>query len=195
MNANISEYPQTVKSEKNDYISERLLREKEVQRAFEIIEEKSWERDKIWKIISSNYEKMQVPEYISKKFVRSLIKVESADYKEAISRCGARGLGQIMEGTWYIFEKEDFEKNAFIPEKNIAVTIKCLVWADKFCNENHPNWNTLSNQEKLSLISACYNMGPYGTKRSNWDINKMPAETRNYIPAIKRTMKKITPVD
>lgn len=168
---------------------------KEIKKAMELVEEKRWEKDKIWGIINEAYKEINVPEYISKRFVRSLIRVESEDFPRAVSYCGARGLGQIMKGTWYSLEKENFEANAFIPEKNIRVAVKCLVWMSDFCSKNHPNWDNLSDNEKINLVSACYNGGPYGLQRVNWDINKMYEETRNYVPKINKMLKEISPAD
>lgn len=157
------------------------------------IEEKDWEKDKIWQIISSYYSESEIPEYISKRFIRTLIRIESGDNPKAVSYCGARGLGQIMKDTWYTFEKENFEENAFIPEKNIEVMIKCLKSADNFYRQNHSDWEKISYSEKRDIIAAGYNMGPYGAKKVNWDISKMPKETQGYISAMNKVFREITP--
>jgi soluble lytic murein transglycosylase-like protein len=152
-------------------------------------------RDKIYRIIDSAYNKLEenIPEYLTKKFVRTLIRVESGDNPRARSGAYARGLGQLTKGAWYDVEKEDYFKNVFIPEKNIEVTIKCLVWTDNFCRQSHPEWDNLPDDKKLDLISACYNGGPYGLKELDWDINKMPDETKAYIPRIHQASKEFIP--
>lgn len=150
-------------------------------------------KDSIYRIIDSSYEKMDVPEYISKKFVRTLIKTESKDNPRAVSYMGARGLGQLMKKTWYEVERDNYWKNAFIPEKNIEATIKYLILTDKRCNLLHPSWKKLSKKEKLNLISASYNGGIGNLKNAGWDIDKMPRETRRYIPKLERIAESIIP--
>lgn len=185
---NMNEYLGQMQSE-NFYESiEKSETENEVKKT-ESNEEK-WKDDKIWGMINSVYNKLDAPEYISKEFVRGLVKVESSDYPKAVSYRGARGLGQIMEKTWYNFEKSNFKKNAFIPEKNIEVTIKYLKWIDKFCSQNNPEWENLSKNKKIILASACYNGGPVRLKNLNWNEDKMPDETIEYIGKVKRALRK-----
>jgi len=195
MKANVSGYAKSVQSEDFYEISEKIFREKEVKMVMKKIEEKYWEKDRIWQIISSYYSESEMPEYISKRFIRTLIRIESTDVPTAKSWCGARGLGQIMKGTWYGFEKENFEENAFLPEKNIKVMIKCLKSADNFYRQNHSNWDKIAYNEKMDIIAAGYNMGPYGAKKVNWDISKMPKETQGYIPTMNKVFRKIIPAD
>ncbi|MCL5018690.1 MAG: lytic transglycosylase domain-containing protein [Candidatus Pacearchaeota archaeon] len=195
MKANVSGYQKPIQSENFYELSEKIFREKEIKKAMKKIEEKDWEKDKIWQIISSYYSESEMPEYISKRFIRTLIKIESCDVPTAKSWCGARGLGQIMKDTWYGFEKENFEENAFIPEKNVNVMIKCLKSADNFYRQNHSDWENISYNEKMDIIAAGYNMGPYGAKKVNWDISKMPKETQKYVPTMNKVFREITPAD
>lgn len=184
---------------------EKILKENKKIKIL-IEERRLLEKDKIYRIVDSSYKNLNDPEYIpysyknpiipgyiSKKFVRTLIKVESKDNPKAVSRMGARGLGQLMKGAWYEVEREDYWKNVFIPEKNIDTTIKYLMWIDKTCKILHPNWNELTDEEKTNLIAAAYNGGIGRLQESNWDIHKMPDETRKYIPKLERVSKEFIP--
>ena len=181
----------------NEIVKEVQFRDfkKELEEKQKILneEQKLLKKDKIYIIIDSYYKKLDVPEYISKKFVRTLINVESKDNPEAVSEIGARGLGQLMKKAWYEVEKENYWKNSFIPEKNINVTIKYLAWIDKTCEILHPNWKNLSKKEKLNLISAAYNGGIGKLKEVGWNIDKMPRETREYIPKLEKIARKFIP--
>ena len=167
-------------------------------------EQELLKKDKIYQTIDSFYKTINnpyipeqyakpIPQYITKKFVRSLIRAESEDKPWAKSKANARGLGQLTEGAWYDVEKENYLKNVFIPEKNIRATIKCLVYIDKLCRQYHPNWERLEDKEKLNLIAASYNGGFWGLKDSNWDIAKRPDETRRYVPKIHEVSKNFIP--
>jgi hypothetical protein len=140
--------------------------------------------DKIYGFICNAYknQEVQIPDYITKRFIRNIIRMESTDYSRAIGKAGERGYMQLMEDTWYEVEKEDFKKNAFIPEKNIEAGVKYMVQKiDTFCRKNHPNWENLSDWEKIKLIAASYNGGKNKLRKMNWDINKMKKGTRDYI--------------
>jgi soluble lytic murein transglycosylase-like protein len=152
-------------------------------------------KDKIYQMINSSYKEIEqeIPKYITKKFVRTLIRVESGDNPNIVSPAWARGLGQITKEAWYEVEKENYFKNVFIPEKNVKVTIKYLLYLDEFCRTSHENWNNLSSKEKISLISAAYNGGPYRLKNLNWDISEMPDETKAYVPKIFEISKEFIP--
>jgi soluble lytic murein transglycosylase len=150
-------------------------------------------KDNIYRIIDSVYAKINVPDYISKKYVRTIVKVESDDNPRAVSKRGARGLGQIMEDTWDDISKEDYLKNVFIPEKNIYISIKHLIGINEFCRLTHPNWNKLTNKEKIDLIAASYNGGCGRLKGKSWDIERMPEETRRYVSKIYKISKRFIP--
>ncbi|MCX6747118.1 MAG: lytic transglycosylase domain-containing protein [Candidatus Pacearchaeota archaeon] len=172
-----------------DFFGEKYVKEKE---EFEKILKKTREErkdallsdiDKIYGFIYNVYknQEIQIPDYITKKFIRNVIRIESSDYSKAVGTEGERGYMQIMKSTWYEVEKQDFKKNAFIPEKNIGAGIKYMLLIDNYCRKNHPKWEELNDWEKLKIITASYNGGKAKLKKMNWDISKMKKRTRNYI--------------
>ncbi len=150
-------------------------------------------KDSIYNSINSVYEELNIPGYLTKKFVRSLIRTESSDNPRAVSNVGARGLGQLMQEAWYEVENENYWKNVFVPEENIKTTIKYLVWIDKECKNRHPNWGNVKDKEKIDLIAAAYNGGIGALKEKGWKIEKMKKETRQYVPKINKISKEFIP--
>lgn len=178
-----------IKNLKKNYLEdytdkyERLLEEqrKRLSKEIELLK-----KDKIYRIINDSYKNINPPHYISKEFIRTIIKAESEDNPHAISPVGARGLGQLMESAWYEVEKENYWKNVFNPEKNIQTSIKYLAWIDKECKRLNPNWDNLTNKNKIELIAAAYNGGIGRLKQARWKISNMPEETRKYIPKLEQ---------
>jgi len=153
-------------------------------------EKKLYERDIIYKYISDVYSKINVPDYITKEFVRALIKVESEDIYNAKSRKNARGLMQLTYQAWKEVEKNlDFKKEVYNPQNNIYVGIKYLLWIDENLQRSHSNWFNLTEEEKRKITVAAYNGGLKRLFRYKWNINKMPKETREYVKKIERTLK------
>ena len=143
------------------------------------------DKETLDEFINFIYANIKVLEIVDKKFVKSIIDAESERYVYAKSKVGARGLMQLMPDTWNIMEKEsDFYKEAFNPYTNLRAGIKYLNWIDNYCEKNHPKWEELSTKEKSSLIAAAYNGGINRLKKRNWDINKMPEQTRLYVKKI-----------
>jgi len=152
-------------------------------------------KDKTFQIIHSYYKNKNfiIPKYITPKFVRCLIEHESGNDKYAISKVGAKGLGQIMEATWYEVGERNYNKNAFIPEINIRATIKYLCLLDRKISNIPSNWKELADEKKLEIISAAYNGGLRKLKGVGWDVNKMKEETQKYFPYILKESKKFIP--
>ena len=137
------------------------------------------------------YEDIIISEVIDKKFVKSVINKESERYVYAESEVGARGLMQLMPATWKQIEKElDFYKEAFNPNKNIEVGIKYLNWIHDYCEKRYPKWNELPTKNKHILIAAAYNGGINRLRKKDWNINKMPEETRNYVKKIEKDLNR-----
>jgi len=110
---------------------------------------------------------------INNKFVNAVINVESGWDPNAVSRCGARGLMQIMEPTWKDMTDRPWEE-AFNPTTNRDVGTKYLHWIEKYIQKN-------GGIPTRNLIAAAYNGGVGRLKKFGWDISKMPTETRQYI--------------
>ena len=137
------------------------------------------------------YAKIKVSKVIDKEFVKSIIDAESERYVYAKSKVGARGLMQVMPDTWNtIGEKSDFYKEAFNPYKNLKKGITYLDYLNTFCEKRHPKWNELSTKDKYPIIAAAYNGGISRLMKNNWDISKMPEETKLYVEKIKNSIPK-----
>jgi hypothetical protein len=139
----------------------------------------------IEKNIDSVYKKLDVPEYIDERFIKSIIGVESYCDPDRVGRAGEIGLMQISYGAWNQVEKKaDFYKEAFISRKNIEVGIKYLLWLDNFCKKKHPRWEELTDKQKRTLIVTAYNAGPYKLKEVDWNLKEIPPLTKWHITKI-----------
>ncbi len=133
------------------------------------------------------YETIKVSNIVDKKLVKSIVYAESERYVYAKSKVGARGLMQLMPNTWNtIEEKSDFDKEAFNPYKNLRAGIKYLDQLNTYCKRSFPKWNELPIKEKHLIIAAAYNGGIGRLMKNNWDISKMPEETRLYVKKIEK---------
>jgi len=152
----------------------------------EIKIEQKRNEDSIYTYIHLAFKKVNPPEHITKDYVRAIIYTESTDNPNALSKKGARGHMQLMPKTWEDREPNlNFYAKAFHPETNIEVGTKHLKWINAYCQKKHPDWDTLSNEQKRDLIAAAYNSGQGRLKKKNWDIKKMPKETKDYIEKVK----------
>ena len=151
---------------------------------------RNYSEDEILKTIHSVYECLpSKPEYLSEKFIKEMVKMESSYDNLAIGRHEERGLLQILPETW----KEQTEllyrrilpfDSAFNPRINLQVGISYLFWIEEFSRNNYPNWETLSDKEKRRILMASYNGGIGNLLENNGDVSRMPLGTRNYINAI-----------
>jgi hypothetical protein len=147
----------------------------------------------IEKILISAFDKMQIPGYITKEFIRSQIWAESRDYPKAIGKIGERGLMQLTPEAWQTVEKEkNFYKTAFNPKANIEVGIKYGLWINEFLKNNHPNWESLPDSEKRRIIAAGYNAGIGRVQKDNWDLSKAPDRTKAYIKDIEKNIPRFS---
>ncbi len=187
-------HPPKEKVMASESLLEKMSRENE-ERIENLIEEKNWmETDTIYRKITSASGKLDVPKYITRKFIRCLGGVESSDRPYVKSEKGAMGWGQLMKAAWYDVEQSDYEKNVSILDKNIEVTIKYLSFLNDKLGESHPQWSSLDDKEKVRLIAAAYNGGFGNLRNSGWDVQKMKKETKEYMPKIERMAKVIAPL-
>jgi len=128
-----------------------------------------------------------IPEYISPRYISIVAKKESSYNPRAQSPVGAKGLMQIMGQTW----KEMGGKSGqyFNPKENLRVGTKYFNQIASFCEKNHPTWEELSSTEKIEIISAAYNVGQTYLMKKNWNIERMPKETKNFVRDISTQMK------
>lgn len=141
------------------------------------------ERKDVRRIVDSLYSKINVPSLISKDFFMTAVENESRFNKNAISPVGARGLAQIMPKTWNQYNPEhDFEDYSFNPVLNLKTGLEVYKNVYYFVKNHNPNWENLSEEEKLSNIIAGYNWGIGKLKHeANWDLARLPDETKGYI--------------
>ena len=146
--------------------------------------------EQIKKYLDINFNKVKLPNYISKDYVKALIYRESSNNPEAVSSWGAKGLLQLLETTWYDYENSPYNE-AFNPKKNIYVGLRHLKQMDAYCSKNYPNYLELSDEEKRDILSAVYNVGIGKLKKRSWDISKMPRETRDHVKGVRERYEEI----
>lgn len=113
--------------------------------------------------------------HLDPRFIMSIVTVESRWRANAVSRVGARGLGQLMPGT-----AANLGVNAWNASENLRGTSRYLKsLMDHFAGR--PN--------AVSLAIAGYNAGPKAVER----YNGIPpySETRNYVVRVLRVWKEL----
>ncbi len=146
-------------------------------------------RDEIYGYILRAYKDIEVPDYITPKFVRTQVWAESNDYAKAIGKAGERGLMQIMPDTWKKLElKLNFKKNAFNPEKNIYAGVKHLLSIDRQLRKRNSRWEKLNEEEKIRLLAATYNCGIGGIMKAKYNLKRVPESTKAYVRHIEKLM-------
>ncbi|GIU68606.1 MAG: hypothetical protein KatS3mg001_456 [Candidatus Pacearchaeota archaeon] len=138
---------------------------------------------KIYEILEEEYKKLDnFPPYFDLDILSRLIYAESRYNEKAVSRNNAKGLMQLKRSAWYQVEKNlDYDENVFNPRMNIRVGLKYILWIDEYCRKKHQEWDSLEDKEKRKIVLAAYNAGAFRVFSRNWDISKMPKETREYI--------------
>jgi len=125
---------------------------------------------------------LKMPNYITREFLKYQMDAESGGDPKCISNKDARGLMQVTEEAWKDVEQNlKFNKEWYNPISNVYVAGKYIIFLDEDFQNSHPRWNYLSNKEKRMIIAAAYNGGPEKLKKNQWDISKMPEETRDYV--------------
>jgi soluble lytic murein transglycosylase-like protein len=103
-----------------------------------------------------------------------LAQIESSNNPKAVSRCGARGLCQIMPAIWreHSIKNEKWDN----PIHNKRVAKRYLIWIQSTLKAwGDPGWNNPAH------LLACYNGGISRFRNCKYNITKMPLETRRYI--------------
>lgn len=117
---------------------------------------------------------------VDKNLILSLMQNESSFVKDTISPKGAIGLMQPMRDTWYDYSKKNFKKYSKIPEYNIDVGTKHLLFLEKVLTNKFPNWDSTSPNENIIIISAAYNGGQGLFEDIKWKLDEMPLESRRH---------------
>jgi hypothetical protein len=147
-------------------------------------------KEDVREIVDSLYTTMRVPNVISKEFFMAAVENESRFNKNAVSPVGARGLAQIMPETWGQYNPyHNFEIHSFDPVLNLKTGIQVYTGVYNYVRKNNPNWEILSNEDKLGQIIAGYNWGIGRLKETaEWDLNRLPRETKGYIDYVFRKL-------
>lgn len=108
---------------------------------------------------------------IDPRLVASLIAVESRFNAKAVSKTGAKGLGQLKDKTAaYLGVKDSFD-----PLQNIKGTARYL-------GELSDRWDNKPNAAELTLAS--YNIGPGEVKRRIESRTPLPDHAKTYIERV-----------
>jgi len=133
------------------------------------------QREKKTKAITTSIE--VIDSFPSQKLLLALRTIESSLRADAISKCGARGLYQIMPLTWSDHSSEPFSK-AFDPQINTTVAVTYLIWIR----------NTLSlweeqEEESISLdhILSCWHGGIGRFQKRGYSPGMMPDSTKEFV--------------
>ena len=109
-----------------------------------------------------------------------IIEIESGGNQNAISPAGAIGLCQITPIVLAEYNqicKDDLTtKDLFYPDINKKI---CIFYLRRLKDHYIPK-----DKFSIELLLACYNAGPTKMKKLNWDIQKAPLETKNYIKKV-----------
>jgi hypothetical protein len=135
-----------------------------------------------------------LPEKMDITFIYSLIEKESEWNPKAKSSVGARGLGQIMKGTWEDYSPKRVYNDAYNPEKNLETVVKIINGHEEYFSTYHPNWSKLGKKEKLKIHIAAYNWGQRRIKDINFNLKnekKIPLQTKNHIKRVMEIYERI----
>jgi soluble lytic murein transglycosylase-like protein len=148
--------------------------------------------DSLNKCIKQAYGEVQKwPKEFDKRLYRLLLRQESRYNVYAVSKSGARGVGQIMPDTYKGYrDSTNLETEIFNPINNIGVSLEVLSDISTFCKKYHPNWKNLNLEDKRKIVLTCYNAGPGKVRdKAKWDLQskKLNKEQRDYADIIMGT--------
>lgn len=101
---------------------------------------------------------------VDPKFAMKIFEIESGFNPNATSKCGAKGLGQLMDAT----AKRYGVTNSYDPKQNIEASIRFMADLKKQFNGNP------------DLMAAAYNAGPGAVKKYGGSVPPYK-ETQNYV--------------
>lgn len=118
----------------------------------------------------------------SESLVDAIIQIESGGDAWAVGNAGERGLMQIKETTWYEMTERLFGRTvpfarAFNADLNRRVGKAYLAELQGFLYAHRDEWQA----DERSLLLACYNAGPGRVQQAGFNIENIPAFTKNYL--------------
>jgi soluble lytic murein transglycosylase-like protein len=135
------------------------------------------------------------PEYINEPLIKATIKVESSFNPFAKSNVGASGYPQTYYSTWKdVFPHEsynDFKKGIKNMKKSEEFVAKYYNILDNFLRKNMKGYKSLPKNEKQVYLAAAYNYGPGNLQKADFNLEKTPMETRNYVKKIRNAYERI----
>ena len=116
------------------------------------------------------------------RLVDAIIQIESQGDARMVGRHGERGLMQIKAGTWRDMTTRLFGRplpfdQAFDPSLNRRVGIAYLAFLQESILPRQAEWKS----DERALLLAAYNAGPGRLRRSGFDLDRMPAQTQDYV--------------
>jgi soluble lytic murein transglycosylase-like protein len=116
------------------------------------------------------------------RLVDAIIQIESNGDARKVGRHGERGLMQIRAGTWRDMTTRLFGTplsfdRAFEPDLNRRVGIAYLAFLQESILPRQTEWQA----DERSLLLAAYNAGPGRLRRSGFALDRMPAQTQDYV--------------
>ena len=116
------------------------------------------------------------------RLVDAIIQIESRGDARMVGRHGERGLMQIKAATWRdmtvrLFGRPLSFDQAFDPALNRRVGVAYLAYLQESILPRQAEWKS----DERALLLAAYNAGPGRLRRSGFDLDRMPAQTQDYV--------------
>ena len=116
------------------------------------------------------------------RLVDAIIQIESNGDARMVGRHGERGLMQLKSGTWRDMTTRLFGAplsfdRAFEPDLNRRVGVAYLAFLQESILPRQAEWKS----DERALLLAAYNAGPGRLRRSGFDLDRMPAQTQDYV--------------
>lgn len=119
------------------------------------------------------------------RLVDAIILVESQGNAQRVGSHGERGLMQIRLTTWRevtqkVFGRPQPFQRAFEPALNRRVGQAYLAQLQTQLGQHRADWQS----DERSLLIAAYNAGPTLLSLKRFDVNQLPASTRDYVQRV-----------
>jgi soluble lytic murein transglycosylase-like protein len=184
---------QTELNKKIEYLrsEEYRLKKENEARIDSIMNYPKISKSEVDKLIKEKHRKVR-PKYTDVELIKAIIKQESGYNQFATSHRGAKGLMQIMNDNYIKPTGKELSDTIelYLPEINIETGINTVKKIERFCETQNPYWNELEENEKQRLILASYNGGIGKLRDKEWNISRMPRETRNYVDIVMNNYEK-----